>query len=254
MKPCILFALLLLLLAQKSNAQMNEEDVAIIGVRGGYVYASTLLHLRNVLVSQELNPIVSQYTVDLPRSGYFASVFGHQRVKSWPLIVQSEFSIAQLGGRVEYSVPDTVFWQKSDFRYLSFSPALMANFHPFLPDNPQNATALSGIHIGVGGSYNLIVREHIRSIYWDASQNQDQDNGLTTNIKAQSHLALLLAGGYEYFWNGSKSGSGFGITVEFRAGLGLSDAVKSYAVINPDQKVKMKYFMLTGGIMFPLKH
>lgn len=247
------FFFIFIFFSLRASAQMNEEDVAMIGVRGGYVYSSKLCNLRDLAVSRVLNGDVWQHTVELPRTGYFVSAFGHQRIKNWPIVVQSEFSIAQLGGRVEYNIPDTVFWQKYNFKYLFFCPTLLANIHPFLPADPKSATAFSGIHVGLGGSYNIIIHEHISSVYWDASQNPVQESAANSNFKAISNFALLITGGYDYFWNGPVSG--FGLTLDFRAGFGFGDSVRSQAEdIHPDQKVKMKYFMITGGIMVPLIH
>ena len=246
--------LLLLLFSLRAAAQMNEEDVALIGFRVGYPYSSNLQNLKNVVVPRDLQPEIWPYAKEMARSGYFVSAFGHKRIKKWPLVIQLECSLAQLGGRVDYSIPDTVYWKKRTFNYLFFSPTVLANFHPFLPDDPTTANALSGIHFGLGGSYNIVVKEHITVISQEPAQDPWDEDYMNAHIKAQPHFALLLTGGYDYFWRGQKPGSGFGLTLDFRAGFSMGDVVESDAFIYPDQDVKMQYFMITAGIMFSLKH
>lgn len=251
MKQIILFVLIALSFAAK--AQMNEEDVALIGIRGGYVYSSTLNDIRNMVVPRNRQPEIWPHTKEVSRTGYFVGLFGHQRIKKWPFVVQLEFSYATMGGNLETDVPDTLFRQYAEFKYNYFSGALFANWHPLLPEVAKDAHAFSGIHLGLGIAYNLILKkEGITFSSHDPSADPFVQEYQNTYIKGESHPAILLKGGYEYFWNKGQPGSGFGITLDARLGFGLTDATKASSFIYENVKVRTQYIVFTAGMLFPL--
>ncbi len=253
MKQIILFVLITLSYAAK--AQMNEEDVALIGIRGGYVYSSTLNDIRNMVVPRDRHPETWPHTEEQSRTGYYVGIFGHQRIKKWPFVLQLEFSYATLGGDLKTDVPDTLFRQYAEFKYNYFAGALFANWHPLLPDVANDANAFSGIHLGLGISYNFILKkEAITFVSHVPSVDPPIQDYMNTYIKGASHPAILLKGGYEYFWNNGQPGSGFGITLDARMGFGLGNAAKASSFIYENVKVRMQYIVFTAGILFPLSH
>lgn len=250
MKQIILLSLIFLSFSARS--QMNEEDLALIGIRGGYVYFSTLEDLRNTVVPRDRQPVIWPHTKEVSRNGFFVSVFGHQRIPGWPFATQLELSFAGMGGDLETDVPDTLFKQYAKFQYLYFNPTFTFNWHPLLPGVAKNANAFSGIHLGIGAGYNLILKDKISFSSHQPSEDPPVEEYMNTYLNGKSHFNLFGKLGYEYFWNRGNAGSGFGITFDARIGFGLGDAVESTSFIYEDTEVRAQYILFTAGIVFPL--
>jgi hypothetical protein len=252
MKHLIFSCFLLLQASSNLLAQMHEGDATLIGFRGGYVHYSTLDDLRNTVVPRSLQPVIWPHTKELPRAGFSAAVFLHQRIPKWPVVVQLELPYTVLGGDLETDMPDTVFYQNSQFKYRYFNPTVSIHWHPLLHEDNDDNNPFSGIHLGLGFSYNLIVKDDIVFTSHDPSVDEGVNDYMSANLNGKSHFAAIGTIGYEYFWNGGESGAGFGFNVGARIGLGLQDANKVSSFIYEDTDVRTQYLMFTAGIYFPL--
>lgn len=254
MKHSLSLFLFLLFFSLTAFAQMNEQDLALIGFRAGFINSSELHDLKNMVVPRGLQPEIWPHTRELPRNGYFMSLFGHQRIKNWPFVVQLEFSFASMGGDLETNVPDTTFHQMAYFKYRYLSSYLIGHWHPFLNETGSKGSPLSGIRAGIGGGYSLVLKNRaITFSSHDPSADLPVEDYMNEYLQGQSYPSIFISGGYEYFWNGSSSGNGFGITADARLGFGLDDAVKASSFIYDNtRKVRAQYWSFSLGMVIPL--
>jgi hypothetical protein len=196
-------------LAAAPLSAQPEDDNWFYGFRGGVTYGSV-----DGIASTIIPPVFPADTYTTTESrllGYTGGIFLYYRFADSRLAVQPSVSFGQGGGRFDYSDINALEYQ-INFNYQYASIGAELKFYPF-----------AGFHLGTGAEVGFNVagdRLTYTSNMPELGPDLQIQQSLREVLRGGNDARLLFGAGYDF---------PFGLVIDLRYRIGLTDAIETLA-------------------------